>query len=146
MVRPVKSTSSTSTTMRAGEVAGDLGDRLGQDGAQADVVAVEGDVERADVELVDALDPAQDLGHAGDERHTARLEPDEDDVLDAPVALDDLVGHPGQRTLHVGGSEDLGVGHEHAPVGSRVTALAFGHCSSCPYGPHGTHFTVRPRL
>ena len=36
-----------------------------------------------------------------------------------------------EGALDVGGGEDLGVGHEHAPEGSRMTALAFGHCSSC---------------
>ena len=34
------------------------------------------------------------------------------------------------------------VGNETAAERTGVTALAFGHCSSCPYGPHGTHFTV----
>ena len=47
------------------------------------------------------------------------------------VALDDLVRHAGQGALDVGRGQDLGVGHEHAPEGSRMTALAFGHCSSC---------------
>jgi len=45
--------------------------------------------------------------------------------------------------LHISGGKQLGVGDEHAPEGSRVTAFAFGHCSSCPCEPHGTHFTVR---
>ena len=115
----------------AGQVARDVGDRLGQHGAQADVVAVEGHVEPADVEGGDPLDLAEDLGHLRGEGHATRLEPHQDDVLDAPVALDDLVRHAGQGAQDVGRTEDLGVGHEHAPEGSRMTAFAFGHCSSC---------------
>ena len=126
----------------AGQVTGDVGHRLGEDRSQPDVVAVEGDVEAAQDDL-GALDLAQHLGHAGGQRDTAGLQADQDHVLDAAVALDDLVRHPGQGALHVGRGENLGVGHEHAPEGPRVTALAFGHCSSCPCEPHGTHFTVR---
>ena len=115
----------------AGQVDRDVGDRLGEDGAQPDVVAVEGHVEAADGQGVDRFDLAQDLGHFGGEGDAARLEPDEDDVVDAPVALDHLVRHARQGAQHVGGGQDLGVGHEHAPEGSRMTAFAFGHCSSC---------------
>ena len=48
MVRPVKSTSSTSTTTRPVTSTGTSVGPSGCDRAQADVVAVEGDVERAD--------------------------------------------------------------------------------------------------
>ena len=63
--------------------------------------------------------------------HPAGLEPDQDHVVDPAVALDDLVRHPGEGALDVGGAQDLGMGNEHAPEGPRVTAFAFGHCSSC---------------
>ena len=92
MVRPVKSTSSTSTTMRAVEVDGDVGDRLGQHRAEADVVAVEGDVERADrhrrrprcCSSASASRPASGTPPV--------CRPTSDDVVEPVVALDDLVG------------------------------------------------------
>ncbi len=62
MVRPVKSTSSTSTTTWPARSTRDVGHRLGQDRAQADVVAVEGDIEGAEGDLV-ALDLLQEGGH-----------------------------------------------------------------------------------
>ena len=129
-----------------GQVDRDVGDRLGQDRAQADVVAVEGHVESADVEAVDRLDLAEDLGHLRGQRDATRLEPDEDDVFDAPVALDDLVRHAGQGAQDVGGSQDLGVGHEHAPEGSRTDCVRVRPLLLLPCEPHGTHFTVRCQL
>ena len=115
----------------SGQVDRDVGDGLGEDGAQADVVPVEGHVEAAQVDGGRPLDLEQCLRHLGGERNSARLQPDQDDVLDPAVALDDFVRHPGQGALDVGGAQDLGVGHEHAPEGPRMTALVFGHCSSC---------------
>ena len=126
----------------SGQIAGDVGDRFGKDGSQTDVVTVEGHVEAAHGDL-GVLDLAQGLGHAGGQGDATGLEADQDHVLDAAVAFDDLVGHPRQGALHVSGGHHLGVGNEHAPEGSRVTAFTFGHCSSCPCEPHGTHFTVR---
>ena len=131
MVRPGEEDVVDQHDHPAGQVDRDVGHRLGQDGAQADVVAVEGHVEAADVEAVGALDLAQHLGHLRGQGDPAGLEADQDDVVDAAVALDDLVRHARQGALDVGGGQDLGVGHEHAPEGSRMTALAFGHCSSC---------------
>ena len=61
--------------------------------ADVDVVAVEGDVELAEVELeVGALrdQPAQTVG----ERDAARVDPDERDGLEILVPLDDLVRDP----------------------------------------------------
>ena len=103
-----------------GQVHGDVGHGLGQDRAQADVVPVEGHVEAAQVDGGGPFDLAQGLRHLGGERDTAGLEPDQDDVVDPAVALDDLVRHPGQGALDVGGAQDLGVGHEHAPEGPRT--------------------------
>ena len=85
----------------------------------------------------------QHLGHAVGEVDAAGLQADDDHVFEAAVALGHLVGHAGEGALDVGGGEDLGVGDETTAERTGVTALAFGHCSSCPYGPHGTHFTVR---
>ena len=65
-------------------------------------------------------------------------------LVEAAVALGDLVGHPGDRTPDVVGRHHLRPGHEHGTPRTGVTALAFGHGSSCPFGPHGTRFTVRP--
>ena len=126
----------------AGQIDRNGGHRLGEDGAQPDVVPVERHVETAHNQI-DALDLVERLGHAVGQGHPARLQADQDDVLDAPVALDHLVRHARQGTVDVSGGEDLGVGHEHGPEGSRMTAFAFCHCSSGPCEPHGTHFTVR---
>ena len=130
----------------AGQVDRDVGHGLGQDGPQPDVVAVEGHVEAADGQGVDPFDLAQDLGHPGGQRDAAGLEADQDDVLDAPVALDHLVRHPRQGALDVGRGQDLGVGHEHAPEGSRTDCVRVRPLLLLPCEPHRTHFTVRPRL
>ena len=100
----------------AGQVTRNVGHGFGEDGAQADVVAVEGHIEAADRQG-DPLDLAQELGHAGCQRDTAGLQADEHDVLDAPVALDHLVRHAGQRALHVGGRREPGSGPRTRPRG-----------------------------
>ena len=61
------------------------------------------------------------------ERHAAGLEADQRELVEAVVALDDLVGHPPERPVHVVGVHHPGPGHENAPVGGRGPALAFGH-------------------
>ena len=114
-----------------GQIDRNVGDGLGEDGAQADVVPVEGHVEAADGEGVDRFDLAQDLGHFGGQRNATGLEADQDDVLDSPVALDDLVRHArqGRRT-----SAELRTWEwatNTPPRGRVLTAFAFGHCSSC---------------
>ena len=66
--------------------------------ADVDVVAVEGDVELAEVELeAGALgdQAAEPLG----ERHAARVDADERDGVEVVVALDDLVRDPRERAL-----------------------------------------------
>ena len=66
--------------------------------ADVDVVAVKGDVELAEVELDSGalLDQAaQTLG----ERHAARVDSDEGDLVDRCVALDDLVRDTGERAV-----------------------------------------------
>ena len=96
-VRPVKSTSSTSTTVRAVEVDRDVGDGLGQDRSQADVVAVEGHVEGADgtatrPRSARALVPSSCASGTPPVCRPTRTTP-----LEPVVALDDLVGHPPRR-------------------------------------------------
>ena len=129
----------------SGQIAGDIGDRFGKDGSQTEVVAIEGHIEAAHPATSTPSIWLEGLGHAGGQGDAAGLQAHQDHVLQAAVAFDDLVGHPRQGALHIRGGEQLGVGHEHAPEGSRMTAFAFGHCSSCPCEPHGTHFTVRYR-
>ena len=72
---------------------------------QADVVAIERDVDRSDRHgALDALDlGAERLGHP----HAAALEADENDALQTAVALDDLVGDAGERPANVVGAEHL---------------------------------------
>src|SRR5439155_7140685 len=63
------------------------------------IVAVQGDVERAgrDVVIVDVLHRA---GQPAGERHAARADADQRELLDTAIALDDFVRDPGQRTPH----------------------------------------------
>ncbi len=129
--------------MLARQVAGNVGDGLGQHRSQADVVAVEGDVDAADRDD-DALDLLQGLGQLAAERNAAGLQADEDDVVEPVVVLDDLVGHAPHGPLHVLRAHHPFPGNKNAPVRGRQSTFSFSHCtSSCPYGPHGTRFTVR---
>ncbi len=79
----------------------------GGDGPQADVVAVERDVEGAEARL-DRLERRDRRRDPVRERDPSRVEADEDDVVRAVVALDDLVRDTGQRAAEVGGVEDVG--------------------------------------
>jgi hypothetical protein len=100
----------------------------GRHRSQPDVVAVQAGVDRADGDR--RLDPG-DLGSEGSSQpHTALLDADEDHAVEASVALDDLVGHPGDGSSYVVGPEDPLVGRHVAP----------------PCGPHRTRFTVRPKV
>ena len=147
MVRPVKSTSSTSTTVLPVEVERDVGDRLGQHRAQADVVAVEGDVEACRPASSDAARSArQVVGQRGRRSgHATGLQPDEHHVVEPVVALDDLVRHaprwPGgrrRRPSPVSGQRKRPRTGASSGVRVRPTRR-----SSCPCGPHRTRFTVR---
>ena len=57
---------------------------------------------------------------------------------------------PGERLrpLHVIGGHHGGPGNENAPVWGRQASFTFSHVRgpSCPFGPHGTRFTVRKRV
>jgi hypothetical protein len=75
--------------------------------AHGDVVAVEGDVDGAEVRrLVGAL--LDQSAQALRERYAARVDADERDVVELGVRLDDLVGDPRERPRkRVGVEEDL---------------------------------------
>ena len=77
---------------------------------------------------VDALDPRQGLGQAAGQRDAAGLQADEDDAVEAVVALDDLVGDAGDGPAQVLGVHHLGPGSENAPVRGRRSAFSFGQC------------------
>ena len=100
----------------AGEVDRDVGHRRGQHRAQADVVAVEGDVQRAE-RGPGAVDLLQGLGQGLGEGHAAGLEPDQHHLVEPVVALEDLVRHPPHGPAHVVGVEHLGAGRKTPPYG-----------------------------
>ena len=67
-------------------------------GAHVHVVAVKGDVELAEVELLAGAlldEPPEALG----DRDAARVDADQGDAVEVDVPLDDLVRDPGQRAL-----------------------------------------------
>ena len=116
----------------AGDVDGDLGGADGLHRAEPDVVAEEGDVERAHRHL-GALEPVDRGGDPAGDGQAPRVEADEDDVVRAMVALDDLV-----RDAGVGPAEIVGVEHAGAEhVIRRCGALPFrmrrgGHSVTSP--------------
>ena len=66
--------------------------------AHVDVVAVEGDVDRAEVDL-DAAELLDQPAEAVGERDAARVDADERDAVEVGVRLDDLVGDPVKGAL-----------------------------------------------
>ena len=91
------------------------------------------------------------------EGHAPGLQADHRQIVEPVVGLDDLVGHAPDRPPNVLGVEHLGPGNENAPERGRAPAFSFSHVGShrlgrcvplgglparCPYGPHGTRFTV----
>ena len=100
----------------AGDVDGDLGGARGGHRAEADVVAVEGDVECADRDL-EVLELRDGGGEAAGDGETPGVEAHEHHVVGTTVALHDLVGDPGLRTAEVAGVE-----HAHA---TRVHGVSF---------------------
>jgi hypothetical protein len=97
-----------------GEVDGDLRHRMGQHPPEADVVAVEGDVEAAERGAA-ALDFGQRVGQGLGQRDAAAGQADEDHAVEAAVALGDLVGHAPRGPGDVAGVHHLGPGNENAP-------------------------------
>ena len=93
---------------------------------QADVVAVEGDVERAHGHR-DALEALDRGGESPRDRQPPRVEADEHDTVGAVVALHDLVGDAGVRAAQVVGVEDGGTEDKRTAVsGGRVQSRLSG--------------------
>ena len=67
----------------------------------------------------DVLDLLERVGEAPGERDAAGLQTDEHDVVEAVVALDDLVGHAPDGPLDVVGVHDPAAGNKNAPVRGR---------------------------
>ena len=91
----------------------------GSDRAEADVVAVEGDVERARRgrrRRRSARWPSAERARPATRRRVCS--PTSDHAVEAVVALDDLVGHPPDGPAHVVGVHDLAPGNENAPEGA----------------------------
>ena len=84
---------------------GDRGDVARHDRPQADVVAMEADVERADRHGLP--DAGQHCGQLVGDPHPTALQPDQHDAVGAVVAFDDLVGDAGERPADVVGAQDL---------------------------------------
>ena len=106
MVRPVKSTSSTRTTVLSLIENGMSVPRITGAPAHVEVVAVERDVERAHRTARCRRwrrSWRQPLG----EGHPARADADEGQVLGAAVALEDLVGDAGEGAVEGGLVENL---------------------------------------
>src|SRR5205085_962437 len=102
----------------AAEVEGDVGHRLGQHRAQADVVAIERHVERPH-RHVGAVDVLQDSGQPVGDGDASGLEADDHHVVETVVALDDLVGDTHDRPPQVVGVHDLRPGNKNAPERGR---------------------------
>ena len=104
------------------DVDGDLGGAERRDRAEADVVAVEGDVERADRDLT-AFELLDGGGQAAGDRGPAGVEADEDEVVGAVVALDDLVGDAGVGPAQVAGVEHTRAEFSHGSSRRSLTGL-----------------------
>ena len=125
----------------AGQVHRDLGGRLGQHRPQPVVVAVEGHVQGADHHLL-AGHLADDLGQPGGDPHPAGLQPDQDQLGEVPVALDDLVGHAPGGPADLLGVHHRRPGNKNAPVWGRQGTFTFGQTNLlAPCRPHWTGFT-----
>jgi hypothetical protein len=85
---------------------GHLGRAEGRDRAQSDVVAVERHVERTQRRF-DRLEGRDRGCEPPRQRDPAGVEADEDDVVGAVIAFDDLVRDARQRAAKVGGIEDV---------------------------------------
>ena len=63
------------------------------------IVAIQRDVERAGRDLV-PIDPADGQRQAPRQRHAARADADERELLDAAISLEDFVRDPGEGPRH----------------------------------------------
>ena len=106
MVRPEKSTSSTSTTvlpsMPPGGISVGISVRAGLSRRSSRYIVTSSDP----TGTVDALDRGHPLGDALGERDAARRDPEQHEVVGAAVALEDLVGDAGEGPGDVTGVED----------------------------------------
>src|SRR5205823_3820677 len=95
--------------------------------AHLDVVAVERDVQGAEVDL-DAREVLDQAAQALRERNSARVDADERDPLEIGVALDDLVGDALERPLQRLRVEDLPCGRHSgsAHVAEAAAAISAG--------------------
>ena len=99
---------------------------MGDHGAEADVVPVEGHVQNPK-RWPTSLDVLQGCDQVLGDGNAAGLEADDDQLVDAVVALDDLMGHAAYSATHVVSGHDSCVGNENAPERGRHPPLAFGH-------------------
>ena len=118
---------------------GDLRREQGARRLQAQVVAVHRDVERP-ARDGRALDGGDALGDPLGERHAARRDAEQDEVVGALVALEDLVGDAAQCAGDVARVEDGAIG---ARIGRRRTMRmmrwqAQASAARPPSPPHGT--------
>ena len=101
---------------------------------EADVVAIEADVQDADRDLR-VLDLGDLTGQAEGEVVPAIGDPHEHQAVD-PFPLDDLVGDPGERPSHVVGGEDPA--HTGTPPRAGEEARKLCCIGWLPSRPHGT--------
>ena len=120
------------------DIFGDMRRRLGQNGPQPDVVAMQGDIDHAHRWAV-PFDLLERIGDAFGDGDSPGLEPDDDDSVETLVALEDLVRHALGGPLDVGGRHHLLAGNESAPIRGRETTFSFSHwlprCRASLTGP-----------
>ena len=127
-------------------VARQLGRPEGRHPPGGDVVAVEGDVERADRHL-DPFEGGDGLGQPLGHHDAPGVEADQHDVVSAVVPLDDLVCDPGDGPFQVVGLEDPGP-EKPMPRTRRVRgspSRGIAQVVRLPWGPHRIPFTVTSR-
>ena len=143
MVRPEKSTSSTSTTVLPSTAPGrHLGVLQGPGRAQPEVVAVQGDVERADRRGL-ALELADPVGQAAGQVDAAGRDAEQDDVLAAVGALQDLVRDAGQRPPDLLGGEYRFPGGTLASLGRLIAGATRARLANWVRA-HGAHQSRPP--
>src|SRR5262249_23039757 len=104
--------------------------RPGHDRAQADVVAVEADVEHADLRPSTPFDAVDRISQPFGQPGAAAGQADEHHPVGTGVALPDLVSDAGDRPPHVVAVEDLSPGSKNAPGRGRRTLAWLWHQTS----------------
>ena len=132
-MRPVKSKGRSVTSSR-------------QHRTHPDVVAVERDVHGPE-RHGGSLDVTQDRRELFGQRYAAGLNPDDDNVFETAIALDDLVRDAHQGPANLVAVHDLGTGNKNAPLRARRTSLPIGHSGSSSYvRPRWTCFTCEASI